>query len=372
MTDPRDAARDPSTTSASDGGSGGSPAAPLHFEVPPVIGSAQPAAVSVYDDTPPVSGAGSATLGTPRSKVRWGDRILAWLTTGSGVVVITLIGLIALFLVISAAPSLADDKANFLFSRDWTVTSDTLRFGIVDMLWVTIVISLFAMLLAVPVAIGIALFITFYAPKRLARPVAYVVDLLAAIPSIIYGIWGITVLAPHLRSVQQALNHLGFAKIFAAENVQDGTIFNGGIVLAIMILPIITAISRDVFERTPRQNIEAAWALGATRWEMIRLAVLPYGRPGVISGAMLGLGRALGETIAVYLILSKPGNGSPFTWSVFAGGETFASRIARNAAEFNEPKQTGAYIAAGLVLFLLTFAVNAAARSVVNRRKDFV
>ena len=129
-----------------------------------------------------------------------------------------------------------------------------------------------------------------------------------------------------------------------------------------MILPIITAISRDVFDRTPRQNIEAAWALGATRWEMIRMAVLPYGRAGVISGAMLGLGRALGETIAITLILSKSGVGAPFTFSIFTGGETFASKIANNAAEFNNPKQTGAYIAAGLVLFVLTFVVNAAAR----------
>ena len=139
-----------------------------------------------------------------------------------------------------------------------------------------------------------------------------------------------------------------------------------------MILPIITAVSRDVFERTPRANIEAAWALGATRWEMIRLAVLPYGRPGVISGAMLGLGRALGETIAVTLILFTPGQGNPFSWSIFDGGSTFASKIANAAAEFNDPKQTGAYIAGGLVLFVLTFAVNAAARTVVNRRKDFV
>ena len=148
-----------------------------------------------------------------------------------------------------------------------------------DLLWVTVVISLLAMLIAVPIAIGIALFITQYAPRRLARPVAYVVDLLAAIPSIIYGIWGITVLAPKLAPVQRALYHIP-GPLFQDKNVEQGTIFNGGLVLAIMILPIITAISRDVFDRTPRQNVEAAWALGATRWEMIRLAVLPYGRPG--------------------------------------------------------------------------------------------
>ncbi|MDT4904923.1 MAG: phosphate transport system permease protein, partial [Pseudonocardiales bacterium] len=136
-----------------------------------------------------------------------------------------------------------------------------------------------------------------------------------------------------------------------------------------MILPIITAISRDVFERTPRANIEAALALGATKWEMIRIAVLPHGRPGVISGSMLGLGRALGETIAVYLILSTVGG--PFSFSIFTGGETFASKIANGSAEFNNPASTGAYIAAGLVLFVLTFLVNSAARAIVNRRKEF-
>src|SRR5205814_4055217 len=136
---------------------------------------------------------------------------------------------------------------------------------------------------------------------------------------------------------------------------ETGTVFDGGVVLAIMILPIVTAISRDVFERTPRGNIEAAWALGSTKWEMIRMAVLPYGRPGVISGAMLGLGRALGETIALYLILSKPASGGPFVWSIFYGGETFATKIANNSSEFSQSSNTGAYIAAGLVLFVLTF-----------------
>jgi len=235
-------------------------------------------------------------------------------------------------------------------------------------LYTTVAISVVAMILAVPIAIGIALFITHYAPRSVARPVAYAIDLLAAIPSIIYGIWGARVLAPHLVGVQHALYHLGGFPLFKDRSIPTGSLFDGGVVLAIMILPIITAISRDVFERVPRENIEAAWALGATKWEMIRLAVLPYGRAGVISGAMLGLGRALGETIAVFLILSKVSSFSP---SVFSGGETFASKIANSASEFNNPASTGAYIAAGLVLFVLTFVVNAAARMIVNRRKDF-
>jgi phosphate transport system permease protein len=342
-------------------------AAPVPAGEPTPFASAEPLAVSGLEGGPPVAGAGLGRTG----KRRIGDQLFHSAAAGSGLFVVILIGLIAAFLITRAAPALADNKANFLFSRDWSVDTGTLRFGIVDLLWVTVIISLVAMAIAVPIAIGIALFITHYAPRRLARPVAYVIDLLAAIPSIIYGIWGIIVLAPHLRPVQRVLYHLGWFPLFKNENVDLGTIFNGGVVLAIMILPIITAISRDVFERTPPQNIEAAWALGATRWEMIRMAVLPYGRPGLISGSMLGLGRALGETIAVMLILSKPSPGAPFTFSIFNGGETFASKIANSAAEFNDPKQTGAFIAAGLVLFVLTFAVNAAARSVVNRRKEF-
>jgi phosphate transport system permease protein len=342
----------------------------LEFSTEPVIGSTQPAAIDALEQAPPAAGAGSIT-GNSGGKVRLGDRIFSGLAFGAGGIVIALVVLIAIFLLLQAVPAIVHDKSNFLLSRHWNVTGDVLDFGVLNLLWTTVVASVIAMLLAVPVAIGIALFITQYAPRRLARPVAYVVDLLAAIPSIVYGIWGISVLAPHLVGVQRALYHLSAIPIFKNQNVAKGSIFDGSIVLAVMILPIITAISRDVYERTPRQNIEAAWALGATRWEMIRLAVLPFGRPGVVSGSMLGLGRALGETIAISLILSAPGNGAPFSFSIFGGGETFASKIANNAAEFADPKSTGAYIAAGLVLFVLTVIVTAAARASGNRRKEF-
>ncbi|MCL2780862.1 MAG: phosphate ABC transporter permease subunit PstC [Actinomycetia bacterium] len=295
------------------------------------------------------------------------DRVFAGLATGSGGFVVALIALVAIFLVLRAVPVIGKDQANFLFSRGFNVSTAPLRFGVLDLLWVTVLSSAIALTLAVPVAIGIALFMTQYAPALLRRPVAYVVDLLAAIPSIIYGIWGIYVLAPRLEPVQRVLHHLDFLPLFRDEGVAAGTIFDAGVVLAIMILPIVTAIGRDVFERTPRENIEAAWALGATRWEMIRLAVLPFGRPGLVSGAMLGLGRALGETIAVMLILAVPARGSAFTPSIFAGGQTFASLIGLNMQEANGATQTGAYIAAGLVLFVLTFAVNAGARAVVAR-----
>jgi phosphate transport system permease protein len=337
-----------------------------------VTGSAQPQAISTLADTPPVLGAGSVGLGTGNGNTRVGDRLMRALTAGAGGSVVLLIALVAIFLLIKAIPAIIDDKSNFLTSRGWDVDGAVLNYGVLPLLWTTVLISLLAMILAVPVAIGIALFITQYAPRRLARPVAYVVDLLAAIPSIIYGIWGIAVLAPKIQPFADLVtNHLSWFPLFDDKNVKQGTVFTGGVVLAVMILPIVTAVSRDVFERTPRANVEAAWALGATRWEMIRLAVLPYGRPGLVSGAMLGLGRALGETIAISLILSKVSNAGPFSWSIFDGGETFASKIANNASEFNSPKQTGAYIVAGLVLFVLTFAVNAAARAIVNRRKEF-
>ncbi len=299
---------------------------------------------------------------------RIGDRVFGGLTRGAAGFIIVLVLLIATFLLIKSVPSIADDKDNFLTSTNWSPEPGNLHFGIAALLWVTVVISIIAMLVAVPIAIGVALFVTQYAPQRLRKPVAYVIDLLAAIPSIIYGIWGAFVLTPKLQPVQRWISHLPTPLFHLRQ--QSGTIFDGAVVLAVMVLPIIIAISRDVFDRTPRANIEAALALGATRWEMIRMSVLPYGRAGVVSGAMLGLGRALGETIAVYLIVSTVS--PPFRFSIFTGGETFASKIANGSAEFNNPQSTGAYIAAGLVLFLLTFIVNSAARAIVNRRKDFV
>ena len=324
-------------------------------------------------DNRAISGSNVSAFGAGGSKIRLGDRIFKYLTAGSGLFVVLLIALVAVFLLTKAIPSILNDKVDFFTSRSWQVGGGSdLRFGIVDLLWTTVLSSLAALVVAVPIAIGIALFITQYAPRRAARPIAFVVDLLAAVPSIIYGVWGIYVLAPKLDPVRSFLtSKLGWFPLFKDTSTDSGTVFVGAVVLSIMILPIITAIAREVFQRTPRANAEAAWALGATRWEMIRLTVLPYGRAGVVSGAMLGLGRALGETIAITLILSTVGDGNPFNASLFYGGETFASKIANAAAEFNDPKQTGAYIAAGLVLFVLTFAVNAAARIVVNRRKEF-
>jgi phosphate transport system permease protein len=296
-----------------------------------------------------------------------GDRIFAGMAKGSGIAIIALVAAVAAFLIKTATPSLYHDHAKFLYSRQWDLTPGNLHFGVAGMFYTTVLVSAFAMLLAVPIAVGIALFLTFWMPRAYIGPLAALIDLLAAVPSIVYGIWGIYVLSPKLQPFAGKIEDtLGWCPLFAHTGVSRGTIFVGGVVLAIMILPIITAVSREVFSQVPQAQVEAALGLGATRWEMIRLSVLPFGRSGVISAAMLGLGRALGETIAITLILSTPPTGAPFQASLFNGGETFASKIANNAQEFDSPAKTGAFIAAGLMLFLLTFAVNAVARMIVN------
>ncbi|MDY6997676.1 MAG: phosphate ABC transporter permease subunit PstC [Actinomycetota bacterium] len=335
--------------------------------------------------TPDPTGAGSGAamaepFGEPdptptnpsaHAKVRIGDRIFRGLSEGAGILIVAIIAAIGLFLLWRAVPALARNEENFfLFGGTWN-TSDTsaMQFGILDLLQVTVFVSVFALLLAMPVALGIAIYLTNYAPNRVKGPLAYMVDLLAAVPSIIYGVWGLYVLAPVLRPVAIWLNeNLGsWFFLFATGNASvagGGTIFTAGIVLAVMILPIITAVTREVFVQTPRGQIEAALALGATRWEVVRTTVLPFGMSGYISGAMLGLGRALGETIALLIILR--GTQEAFGWSLFDAGYTFASLIASAASEFNDQYKAGAYIAAGLVLFILTFVVNSLARAAVS------
>ncbi len=300
---------------------------------------------------------------------RRADRLFRLVASAAGSTIVAAILLIAVFLLIKAIPSLRANHANFFTSAQFdTSTDDKLAFGIRDLFMVTVLSSVSALVLAVPIAVGIAVFITQYAPKRLARPFGAMVDLLAAVPSIIFGLWGIFVLAPKLEPLANVLNeHLGWLFLFKKGNVSvagGGTIFTAGIVLAVMILPIVTSVSREVFRQTPPTQIEAAQALGATKWEVVRMTVLPFGRSGVIAASMLGLGRALGETVAVLIILrsaARPGN-----WSLFDGGYTFASKIASAASEFSEPLPTGAYISAGFALFVLTFMVNAAARAIAG------
>ena len=334
----------------------------LHSPVPKVVAHRAP--------TPSTDGqVERGTRGIKLAKIsKTGDRIFRALASTSGLAIVLLVLFVGVFLLALALPSLQADKDNFLTSRNWIVVGNELKFGIAGLFWTTVLSSILAMAMAVPVAVGVALCLTQYLHKRAAAPISFMVDLLAAVPSIIFGLWGLIVLGPFLApAAQWLISKLGWIPLFSASVDPKGSIFVASVVLAIMILPIVMAISRDVFAQTPRDHIEAALALGATRWEVIRTAVLPHGRSGVISASMLGLGRALGETIAVMIILTTPPPGGRFTPSIFAGGETFASKIANNASEFDSPSKTGAYIAAGLVLFVVTFAVNAMARIIAER-----
>jgi phosphate transport system permease protein len=327
--------------------------------------------VSAADQVPGPDGQ-QPLQGDRASTGRFGDRLFGGAATVSGIIVIALVTLIAVFLIVQAVPALMNNSASFFTSRVWAPGGEQPAFGILEFLWTTVTASTIAMLVAVPVGVAVALFITQYAPTWMRRPAASLVDLLAAVPSIVYGLWGLIAFAPVFKPVQGWIESaLGWFPLFAPTGISGGTIFFIGIVLAIMVLPIVTALSREVFDQTPTAHKEGALALGATQWEMIRTAVLPFGRPGVISASMLALGRALGETIAVTFLVSALSDGSPWTWSLFNGGETFASKIANNAAEFSNPGKTGAYIAAGLVLFVLTFVVNSIARVVIERRKAF-
>jgi phosphate transport system permease protein len=313
--------------------------------------------------------AGAELKRTDTRAVWRGDRLFKSVASAAGSTIVVAVLLIAMFLLLRAVPALRANHANFFTSANFDTTDrQNLAFGVRDLFMVTALSSISALVLAVPIAIGVGMFLTQYVPARLSRPFGAMVDLLAAVPSIIFGLWGIFVLAPAVEPIAAFLNrNLDWLFLFKHGNVSlagGGTIFTAGIVLSAMILPIITSVSREVFRQTPRTQIEAALALGATKWEVVRMTVLPFGRSGVIAASMLGLGRALGETVAVLIILRSAAH--PGHWSVFDGGYTFASKIASAASEFSEPLPTGAYISAGLALFVLTFIVNAAARVIAG------
>jgi phosphate transport system permease protein len=337
-----------------------------HTPIPVVTAHHLPPEITKTAEPSPLT---PASRGVKLAKIsHTGDRVFRGLASSSGLIIVLLVGFVGIFLLALALPSLLADQDNFLTSRNWIVSGEQLRFGIAGLFWTTVLTSLLAMAMAVPVAVGVALCLTQYLHRRASGPVSFVVDLLAAVPSIIFGLWGLIVLGPFLAPAAEWMaDKLGWIPLFSRSVDPKGSVFVASVVLAIMVLPIVTAISRDVFAQTPRDHIEAALALGATRWEVIRTAVLPHGRSGVISASMLGLGRALGETIAVMIILTQPAPGRPFTPSIFAGGETFASKIANNAQEFDTPSKTGAFIASGLVLFVVTFVVNAVARIIAER-----
>jgi phosphate transport system permease protein len=317
-------------------------------------------------------GAAAAGLrsGNATNTGRRGDRIFGFATRGSGIFVLVIMAAIAVFLIWEAIPALRANQANFLTSQDWSPDSTPARFGIAQLAFGTVISSFLALIMATPVAIGIALFIAFYAPRRVAGALGFVVDLLAAVPSIIYGLWGLHFFVTKMSGVAEFLNgNFGWIPLFGGDSVGGRSILTASVVLAIMILPIISSISREVFLQVPQANIEAALALGSTRWEVIRLAVLPFGRSGMVSAAMLGLGRALGETIAVAMVLSTA---SGITLHILKeGGNTFAANIANTFAEAGAGGR-GALIASGLVLFVITLIVNMAARAIVARRKEFV
>ena len=293
-----------------------------------------------------------------------GDRIFADLARGAGVLILIVLAGVALFLVVQAIPAFAASTADLPDGVNLASYIGPLIFG-------TLLSSIIALIIGAPLGVAVALFITHYAPRRLAQWLSYVVDLLAAVPSIVFGLWGAFTLAPATLGLADWLNrNLGFLPFFAGPvSVTGRTMLVVGITLAVMILPIVTAVSREVFLQTPKLHEEAALALGATRWEMIRMAVLPFGCSGVISGAMLGLGRALGETMAVAIILSAS---RIVTFDLISSDNP--STIAGNIA-LQFPDSTGlavnVLIASGLVLFVITLLVNAAARWIVNRRREF-
>ncbi|BFV57876.1 phosphate ABC transporter permease subunit PstC [Kitasatospora sp. CMC57] len=319
--------------------------------------------------SPPAAVGSRARRG--RSDSRRGDSIFFNLSRGSGILLLVIMAAIAGFLTYRSFLALGHNEGNFFTTFEWLPDAPKPVFGIAVLVFGTVASALIAMVIAVPVAIGVALFISHYAPRKIAQPFAYLVDLLAAVPSIVYGLWGALFLVPHMSGLTSWLDtYLGWTYLFDSTKTGAAprSLFTVGIVLAIMILPIITAVSREVFKQTPRMHEEAALALGATRWEMIRTAVLPFGRPGVISASMLGLGRALGETIAVATVLSSSSLLSLHLMD--PGGGTFAQNIALRFGEAGENGRN-ALMASGLVLFVITLLVNGAARMIIARRKEY-
>jgi phosphate transport system permease protein len=299
------------------------------------------------------------------AKQRLGDVVFSRAALIAGATILVVLAMVAIFLVAQSIPAVLADSDDFigappsLWDYVWPLVFGTL--------WS----ALLALTIALPLAVGIALFISHYAPRRLAQVLGYIVDLLAAVPSVVYGLWGIGVLAPAVLPAYTWLTeNLGWIPLFAGPVSGTGrTILTAAIVLGVMVLPVMTAICREIFLQTPVLHEEAALALGATRWEMITMAVLPFGRPGIISGAMLGLGRALGETMAVAMVLS-PQAIITFALLQSANPSTIAANIALSFPE-SYGVNVNLLIFTGLVLFIITLVVNSIARYIVNRRKDF-
>jgi phosphate transport system permease protein len=316
-------------------------------------------------------GATGLALSSPAGRI--GDRVFRALAAGSGAIVLATMAAIAVFLIIRAWPAVTANTGNLLTTQVWRPQSDPPVFGMAAILFGTVVSSLIAIAVGVPIAVGVALAISHYLRQRWASALGGLIDLLAAVPSLVFGMWGLYFLIPHTRGFQQWLsNYFGWIPFLHNETAtvagQYGqSLLMAGIVLAIMIIPIVASVCREVFARTPQTTIDAALALGATRWDVIRTAVLPFGRSGMVAAAMLGLGRALGETIAVALVL---GSGFAINWHLTEqGGDTVASTIVLKFGEAgSDSVGIPALILAGLVLFAITLVVNATARFVMTRK----
>lgn len=319
----------------------------------------------------------STTLGAipkPReltTEPRRSDKVFRQVVTIGGLSSLVILGLIAAFLLYRGYEVLSREGLGFITHAEWSIQTDDAgnviqsHFGLAAMLVGTILCAFVAVVIAVPISVFTAIFLNFYAPEGLKKPLVSVIDLMAAFPSILYGIWGFLVLMPSAEYWAKLINkYLGFIPLFELHpRIVTRSPFVAGVVLAIMIIPIITSVSREIFAQAPLDRIQAAYALGATRWAMIKAVVIPYGRSGVVGGAMLGLGRAMGETVAVYTVLNIV---FQINWHVLLGaGGNVASLIILKFGEAS-PYEIKALMAAGLVLFVLTLVVNAIANFIVK------
>ncbi len=298
------------------------------------------------------------------------DRLYRSVATGAGLLTLVILFLIGFFLLIRSLPAFRLMGWAFFTTTVWNPDGVNHQFGIAAVLYWTFVIAIVALVIAVPAATACALFINEYAPRRIRRPLTALVDLLAAIPSVIYGIWGLAFLQPHMVAVSAWLaTNLSFIPIFKTSGVNfAGSAFIAGVVVSLMVMPICTSVMREVFSQTPPGEKEAALALGASRWGMISAVVLPFGRGGIIGGAMLGLGRALGETIAVALLISTFFQISPQILG--SGANSVAALIALYFGESSPTYGIPALMAAGLTLFVVTLIVNFLASLVVARSRS--
>ena len=303
---------------------------------------------------------------------RFSDKVFRAVVTTGGLSSLVILGLIAIFLGYQGFEILAKEGISFITTSDWVVEVDSFgaitnsTFGLAAMLVGTILCAIIAVVIAVPISVSAAIFLSFYAPNSVKKVLVSVIDLMAAFPSILFGFWGLFVLMPSAEYWAKLINkYLGFIPIFEVEpRIFTRSPFIAGVVLAIMIIPIVTSISREVFSQTPLDRIQAAYALGATRWNVIRTVALPYARGGIVGGSMLGLGRAMGETVAVYTVLNIV---YQINWNIlFGAGGNVASLILLKFGEA-QPYEIKALMAAGLVLFMLTLLVNFIADQIVTR-----